>query len=111
MTAINQNFSMFAGDSKNLIVTVTKDDGSFVDLNGTTVKWGLRKKENSTINEVSKTTDDGITLLGDEITIKLDPTDTLNLLGIYFQECELTDQLGNVSTIFTGGVKINRSVV
>ncbi|MBT2725130.1 MULTISPECIES: hypothetical protein [unclassified Bacillus (in: firmicutes)] len=45
MTAINQNFSMFAGDSKNLIVNVTKDDGSTLDLNGTTVKWGLRKKK------------------------------------------------------------------
>jgi hypothetical protein len=50
MTAVNQNFSMYQGESKNLIVSV---DG-VTDLIGATLKWGLRKRESSTINDILK---------------------------------------------------------
>jgi hypothetical protein len=105
MTAVNQNFSMYQGESKNLIVSV---DG-VTDLIGATLKWGLRKRESSTINDILKESE--ITVSGTEITIPLKPPDTETLLGTYFHECELTDQQGNVSTLFTGIVTILRSAV
>jgi hypothetical protein len=105
MTAVNQNFSMYQGDTKNIIVPV---DG-VTDLIGATLKWGLRKRESSTTNDIVKESE--ITISGTEITIPLKPPDTETLLGLYFHECELTDQQGNVSTLFTGNVNILRSAV
>jgi hypothetical protein len=105
VTAINQNFSMYAGDTKNLVITMPED------LTGCTVKWGLRQRQYSTENFISKTTSDGISINGTEITIKLAPADTQALAGTYFHECEVTDQLGNVSTIFTGMGTISKSGV
>jgi hypothetical protein len=105
VTAINQNFMMYAGDSKNLVVTMPED------LTGCTVKWGLRQRMYSTENLLSKTTNDGISINGTEISIKLAPEDTQTLAGTYYHECEVTDQLNNVSTIFTGMVTISRSAI
>ncbi|MEH7093925.1 hypothetical protein [Neobacillus vireti] len=105
MTAVNQNFTMYQGDSKNLIVAVE----GVTDLIGVTLKWGLRKREYDTTNLVLK--ENEITVSGTEIRIPLKPPDTETLLGTYYHECELTDQQGNVSTLFTGIVTILRSAV
>jgi hypothetical protein len=105
MTAINQNFTMYQGDTKNLIVPVE----GVTDLTGSTLQWGLRKRESSTTNDIFKNNE--ITINGNEITIPLKPPDTETLLGTYWHECELTDQQGNVSTLFTGVATILRSGV
>jgi hypothetical protein len=105
VTAINQNFTMYAGDSKNIVVTMPED------LTGCTVKWGLRQRMYSTENLLSKTTSNGISINGSEISIKLAPEDTQTLSGTYYHECEVTDQLNNVSTIFTGMVTISKSAI
>jgi hypothetical protein len=99
MTAVNQNFSMIAGDTKSLIATMSED------LTGASVKWIIKKNVNSAENILLKTG----TVSGTDITIKLDPVDTVNLVGTYYHECEVTDQLNNVSTIFTGMCLINKS--
>lgn len=99
MTATNQNFYMYAGDTKNLNISVTNDDGSPLDLTGCTITWVL-KKNNS---ELVKTTTNGV--------IELEPSDTSDLYGIYPHECELTDQTGNVSTIFIGKVTIDKGII
>jgi hypothetical protein len=104
VTAINQNFSMYAGDTKNLVVTMPED------ITGASVKWVLKQKY-ATDHRVLKTTSDGISISGMDITIKLLPIDTAALHGTYHHECEVTDQLGNVSTIFTGMVTISKSGV
>ena len=103
MTAIRQNFSMYAGDSKEIVVPVV----GVTSLNGSTAKWIMK---NNT-SQVLKDTISGITLTGTEVHIRLDPIDTSTLSGMYYHEAELTDQLGNVSTIFTGTVIINKSLV
>ncbi|MDR7237106.1 hypothetical protein J2Y02_001717 [Neobacillus drentensis] len=106
----NQNFSMYAGDSKSIIIPVTKDDGSPLNLTGAAVKWGVRKRESSTTNDILKESP-AITVSGSEITISLAPVDTETLTGSYYHECELTDQQGNVSTLFVGLVTITKSGV
>lgn len=99
MTAVNQNFSMIAGDTKSLIATMSED------LTGASVKWVIKKDVNSTENILLKTS----TISGTDITIKLDPADTLSLSGVYYHECEVTDQQNNISTVFTGKCSINKS--
>jgi hypothetical protein len=106
MTATNQNFTMFAGDTKNIIVTID----NATDLLGATFKWGVRKKEYSTTNDLLKESPEIVTDKN-TITIKLKPPDTANLLGSYYHECEVTDQQKNVSTVFTGLMTIKISGV
>lgn len=106
----NQYFSMVAGDSKNLIVSVT-EDGNTVNLDGSTAKWVLKKKKDSPENEVYKDISSGISVGGNQLTIRLDPEDTETLYGGFYHECELTDAIGNVSTIMSGTVTINKSGV
>lgn len=99
----NQNFTMVSGDSKN--ITVSMLDG--VPLDGATVKWAL--KQSSTV--VSKTTSSGITIAGSTFTIRLNSADTASLIGKYYHEAEVTDMFGNVSTVMTGNITIERSNV
>jgi hypothetical protein len=106
MTMINQNFTLYAGNTKNIIIPVT----GIEDLMGATIKWGVRKKEYSTTNDLLKESPDIVTDKN-TITIKLKPPDTANLLGSYYHECEVVDQQKNVSTVFTGLMTINRSGV
>lgn len=98
MAELNQNFSMFAGDSKYLTVSV---DG-VTDFTGADIKWVLKNSVNSSENVLLKTTSSGISIVNGMIQIKLDPADTEAIRGAYYQECELTDSANNVSTIFTG---------
>jgi hypothetical protein len=111
MTMKNQNFEMFAGDTKPIVVNVIDENGVPLDLSGSIIKWGLRRGEFSTENLVLKSTPE-IEIDADKITIKLLPEDTKLLSGSnFFHECECTDQLGDVSTLFTGKVKILFSAV
>lgn len=100
----NQNFSMFAGDTKNINVTMT--DGT--PLSGSSIKWGLLK-QGATV--VSKTTSNGITVAGSVFTIKLNASDTVGFVGRYYHEAEVTDMFGNVSTVMTGFITIEKSNV
>jgi hypothetical protein len=114
MTTINQDFSMYAGDSKNIVITVTDDNGSPMNLLNATVKWALKKRVKSTENMIYKTTTDGITITDAQnglIKISLLPINTSSLSGMYYHECEVTDQSGNVSTVTTGYITVKESGV
>lgn len=108
MTLRNQNFTMYAGNNKTIVVTITKEDGSAIDLTGYTSVWAIRQKESSTKNDAVIT---NVTGQGNQLTITLVPEDTQNLAGTYFHECQITDMFGYVSTVFTGMVIIHRSVI
>lgn len=113
LTAKNQNAEIIAGDSKQIVVTVTNTDGSLVDLTASTVKWAMKHNPVMT-NVVYKDTTAGITIsnaTGGEFTIQIDPTDTTGLTGDFYHEAELTDQTGNVSTVMTGRITILASGV
>jgi hypothetical protein len=101
----NQNFSVYAGDTKNIIITTTTEYGTPLNLTGATIKWRVRKKEFSPI--IFSKESPNITVFGNEITIPLAPVDTDNLSGsTLYHECKITDQTGNVSTLFTGFLTI-----
>ena len=105
---------MISGDSKMIMITATKEDGEFYDVTGAVIKWALKRKVNALINDITKTTDDGIILsnpTNGEFTIKLEPLDTIRLTGSFYHECEITDVHGNISTVTTGIVSITPSIV
>lgn len=106
MTMTNQNFTMYAGDTKNILIPVTNDRGAAVNLTGATYRWVLKKALQSSTNTLEKS--DSVTN-ANNIEFNLAPSDTEGLLGNYYHECELTDQLGNVSTILTGTATFKKS--
>lgn len=104
--AASQNFSMYAGDTKQVVVTVKKDDGSALDLTGATVRWGF--------DTVVKTTSSGIVLttpLSGIFTITISPTDTVGKTGEFQHGGTVTDAAGNVSTVIVGKITINKNVI
>jgi hypothetical protein len=105
MTVLNQNFSMFSGETKYIAVANTKDDGSDLDLAGASITWTVKKRENSPDNVLSKETPE-ITVSGNVLTIPLKPPDTEPLLGTFYHKCECVDQFGNESVLMTGMLTI-----
>lgn len=104
----NQNFTIFAGDSKNIIAKVLDENNLPADLTGCSIKWALKNSVDTIENLILKTTPN-INIVGNEVHIKLVPDDTKNLVGTFYHECEVVDTAGDVSTIFTGMVIIKKS--
>jgi hypothetical protein len=111
MTAMNQNFTMFSGDSLTIVIPVKKGDGTLLSLGGCTIKWALKEKDISPVPILLKTTESGISTATGEVSIKLDPADTSELAGTFYHECEITDPLGNVSTVSAGYAAIQHDGV
>lgn len=103
MTAENQSFEMYSGDTKNIIITMQDN------LDGATVVWVLKKSVYDEKDVVRKTTGQGINVDRNTVTIRLEPDDTEGLSGLYYHETEVTDAFGNVSTVTTGNVNIKSS--
>lgn len=98
-------FSMKAGDTKRLTMTITEADlTTRIDLTEATVRWWASK---GTVEQFSrsailkKTMGEGIedvALIDGEFMVMLEPADTAGLNGTYYFEVEITDAFGNVST-------------
>jgi hypothetical protein len=107
----NQDFQMFAGNTKNLLVTLKDTAGVTVDLTGATVKWVAVRGKTVVI---SKETASGITITdapNGKYMIKLDSIDTKNLLGNLYHESVVMDSSGNVATVFKGTIKLLPSFI
>jgi hypothetical protein len=105
MTVMNQNFSMYAGNTKKVVVTVKDDAGGNLNITGSTVRWGF--------GDILKTTSSGITLsnpTSGEFTITLNPADTSSKKGTFTHFAELTDVAGNVTTILNGEITIKKGM-
>lgn len=93
----------FASDNKDVLVTVYDEDGALKDVTGATAKFQVFRGEELIID---KGMTDGITVVGSVVTIPFSPSDTSGLGGSSYEvlkyECELTDALGNVSTVSRG---------
>lgn len=97
--------NLYAGDTKIIEVTVTENN-SPVDLTGASIKFGF--------DTVLKEVGSGITItdaVNGIFEVKLDPKDTQDLSGLKYYECEVTDNVGNVSTVLNGTLVITKSRV
>ena len=115
MTISGQNFEVYQGDNKEIIITVRDDNENIIDLTGYSVVWCVH---NQRVTDIifQKTTS-----LGEEITIP-NPTSgeiIITLEGLdthiltpknYGHQCEIQDQFGNHATVTTGYMKILKSI-
>lgn len=118
MTSEDQNFEMYAGESKVITVTVKDAAGALVDIGGASIEWIAKRSEDDAVGLITKTTaaGGGITILDQtthkgEFTITLVPADTQSLGGAsYYHEAEVTDIATDVSTVMRGIVTIKKAL-
>ena len=107
------NFSMHAGDTKILEVSVKTSAGSSVDITGTAIRFQLAKSATSRPPLVSKALGSGITLVNGpagRFDVRLEPDDTVALKGTHYYEAEI-DDAGIISTVLYGNVNINAALI
>jgi len=99
------DFSMVAGDSKTLDITVTNDAGAAVDLTGASVVWNAARRPYGTavISKAGSITD----APAGKFLVLLEPADTASLEGSFYQAATITGSDGSVSTLFLGALLIS----
>lgn len=108
-----QNFVMAAGEGTVLKVTIFDEDGNPLPLAGTTaVEWKLARTARSGAAILTKTLDDGISLIADQagadepnagrLDVTLDPGETADLSGEYYHTCFVVTADGRTSQVFYG---------
>jgi hypothetical protein len=104
---IDQDFDMFAGESKTIQVTVTDTTGGFKDITSATINWALQK---ITTIIVEKTTPTEIVIVdgpGGLFNVTLLPADTEGLgPGLYQHQAEVTDSTGVTEVVFSGTITL-----
>jgi len=113
MTKLAQNAEIWAGDYKDLVVTITGSDGSGYSLAGASVTWILEASpgSGSLLRKFSEGSSaaSGMTISTSTLTISLSPTDTQSLEGVYYHEAEAKDSASRATTLLVGTLKINKS--
>ncbi len=109
MTKVDQDTTIYIGDTINLVITVRDDAEVAIDITGATVAWNLYDERIGS-SLIAKTTSSGITLttpLSGIFTIALSAADTAALSeGVFYHEAEVTDASSNVSTVTTGHITV-----
>lgn len=109
------DFTMFAGDSKVLVVTIVDDDGAAVNITGAAIKWQAARTVSDSSALISKTTDSpgGVAITDGadgEFEVTLDEADTDDLDGLYYHEAEIT-MSGDTSTVLTGYMVVEQTLI
>jgi hypothetical protein len=115
MTTTGQDVTMWSGDDIALVVTVTTDGTTAVDITAYTINYVLQNAVDQYTQRVSKATGgSGITItdaINGEFTVTLADTDTSTYSGTYYHEAQVTDGSGNKYTVMTGTVTIKKDVI
>ena len=106
-------YTMTAGDTKYIVVTVEDELGVAVDIGGASIKLVVAPDVDSTALVTKTTGGGGITITGtSEFTCKRDPADTASLTPAkYYMESQITETTGDVSTILKDKLKITKGLI
>jgi hypothetical protein len=105
------DLAFYAGDSRNLIISVEDENNSPINLAGATIKWILSSQGNTILN---KTNGKGITITNaanGQFEISIATCDTKDLSGNYDQAARVTTSSGESSIVLTGTITINESLL
>jgi len=107
------NFTIYSGDSRDLIVYVTDKNNNFINITGFIIEFALVNNDNSQII-LTKDNDLGIIItdaVNGKFIVNLLSTDTVNLSGNYLYSVRLTDTSANTSIILAGIMKVEKSLI
>lgn len=102
MAAVEQDFTIWQGEDKELVFTIT-ENAAALDLTGGTLDWTLGK---DLLNISAQITDavNGI------CKVDIDKTDSAGLrTGVHTHQLVLTDTSGNVSVVSEGEATVKRT--
>lgn len=112
------SFEMFSGDTMRVNFTINDASTSNpLDLFGSTVRWQMSKAKPvgfSSTPILSKTEGDGLEIVdafGGLVLVRLAPEDTEGRSGSFYQELEITDADGDVSTAYAGTFTIKKALI
>ncbi len=113
MAEREQNFELWAGETRNLVIDVfDKNDGdSALDLAGSAVTWRLLYGATVVL---TKTVGGGITLsttVRGRMSVPISAADSNQTSGIYTHQARVVLADGNIETITIGTVVINPSAI
>lgn len=106
------DFTMFAGDTKVLQITLTDSANVIVDVSTASIIWALSRKATSTAL-LTKEVGTGVTITdgpGGKFEVAIDPVDTADLKGDYYHEIEV-EMGGVVSTVTSGTITIQPDLI
>lgn len=113
MTATGQNFEIYQGDDKRIIITAKDVDGNIINLAGHSVIWCAYDQTLENII-IQKSTSNGISIptpASGEIIITLEGLDTSSVIPKnYGHQCEIKDSFDKHYTITTGFMKVIKSI-
>lgn len=112
MTTTGQNFGLYQGDTKDIIVALDMTENPSLDISTCTFDWAVYKQTTKEI-VMHKTTASGIVAdnVLNEITISILRDETNALQGRYLHICKMIDINGYEYTPFTGYVDVYESVI
>ena len=116
MTIAGQNFEIYQGDKRLVIITVVDDDGAVQDLTGYDAVWvAFNQTPDDIVLTKTSTPASGITIPtpeNEEIVIEFNKQDTEDLHAKnYGHQCEIMDSSGNHHTVTTGYMKVLKSII
>ena len=105
------DFTAYAGDTLNVVVRLFDELGAPWNIEGLDATYIIHDESaNETL--VTKTSvDDEIESVGNEVRIYLAAGDTNTLRGTYYHELRLVDTDGQVSTVLTGHISLDGTVL
>jgi hypothetical protein len=107
MTKINQDFTVWSGDHKNVRFTVTDSDSASVDITNASILWTVSEnKRSGSIMQLSTDSGCGVTVSGCTYTVGLSPTHTAKLAGMYYHESQARDTASDTSTLAVGKMTV-----
>jgi hypothetical protein len=112
VTAVNQNFKVFRGDSHTLHIDLTQADGTPYDPSLSAVlRWRLAVSPyaDETDAMIRKSLGNGIAVAGSGVDITLNPEDTDIPIGLYYHELKVWEGT-DVATTTIGNALIRPAV-
>jgi hypothetical protein len=113
MSAVDQDFSLYRGESRILFVDLNLDDGTDLDLTGATLEWCVGKSASTLAADavIRKASGSGISIVESGINIQLQSDDTADLVpGYYAHELKIFSADGSVSTACVGTMVLKHSI-
>jgi hypothetical protein len=112
MARINQDFTLYAGEDKQINFTITDENGVAIDLVGSTAVWVLARITSTPEILITKrsTVSTQIDYTDNTYHIYLEDVDTDLLHGKYAHELRMVNADGQESVLATGQVRIYDSL-
>ena len=85
----DENITMVSGDTLSFNVIIRDKSGEAVTVNAATFKAKNNLDTSSEVS-ISKSLGSGITQDGDTLTVRLDPSDTISLVGFFYYDMDIT---------------------